>query len=455
MSAGAGRATAESVLEAYFRLPGGATRVATEGSLSPDAGYFRFGAATLFGRCSGESPATYARGDLPTLSAAAGAPDSPVRLPFDLAEVAANLRHERYRQKSHRYLERATRTRGIRAAYYALRPLLPVGVRKHLQRIRLRGWDRIEFPRWPVDCSVDALMQDTMALIMRSEGIRRMPFIWFWPDGAESCVMMTHDVESRAGRAFCDALMDLDDSVRIKAAFQVIPEAHCERSTGLMARLRDRGFEVNLHDFNHDGSLYRDRQEFLRRAARINRYARELECSGFRSGAMYRVQDWYDAFAFSYDMSVPNAAHLEPQRGGCCTVMPYFIGDILELPLTTTQDYSLFHILGDYSTALWERQIAEIRAQHGLISFIAHPDYLIDPRARAVYEQLLACLCRLRDEGSVWFALPGEIDSWWRSRQTMSLIADGDGWRIEGDGSERARLAYAALDGERLTYELA
>ena len=56
-------------------------------------------------------------------------------------------------------------------------------------------------------------------------------------------------------------------------------------------------------------------------------------------------------------MSVPNVAHLEPQRGGCCTVMPYFIGDILELPLTTTQDYSLFHILGDYSIALWKQQI--------------------------------------------------------------------------------------------------
>ena len=62
---------------------------------------------------------------------------------------------------------------------------------------------------------------------------------------------------------------------------------------------------------------------------------------------MYREQQWFDAFEFSYDMSVPNVAHLEPQRGGCCTVMPYFVGDILELPLTTTQDYSLFHILGD------------------------------------------------------------------------------------------------------------
>jgi len=67
---------------------------------------------------------------------------------------------------------------------------------------------------------------------------------------------------------------------------------------------------------------------------------------------MYRNGDWYDVFDFSYDMSVPNVAHLEPLRGGCCTVMPYFIGTILELPLTATQDYSLFHILNDYTLDL-------------------------------------------------------------------------------------------------------
>jgi hypothetical protein len=31
------------------------------------------------------------------------------------------------------------------------------------------------------------------------------------------------------------------------------------------------------------------------------------------------------------------------------TVMRFFIGRILELPLTTTEDYSILHILGDHS----------------------------------------------------------------------------------------------------------
>ena len=104
---------------------------------------------------------------------------------------------------------------------------------------------------------------------------------------------------------------------------------------------------------------------------------------------MYRKQDWYDVFDFSYDMSVPNVAHLEPMRGGCCTVMPYFVGNIVELPLTLAQDYSLFHILDDYSIDLWKQQLALIRGQNGLMSFIVHPDYVIERRARRVYESLL------------------------------------------------------------------
>ena len=248
--------------------------------------------------------------------------------------------------------------------------------------------------------------------------------------------------------------MDLDESFGFRSAIQVVPETHPEASAGFVAKVRARGFEVNLHDLNHDGDLFRDREQFLRRVARINKHARELGCRGFRSGAMYREQRWYGAFELSYDMSVPNVAHLEPQRGGCCTVMPYFVGKILELPLTTAQDYTLFHILGDYSTRLWERQIDLILSEHGLVSFIAHPDYLIERRAREVYRDLLVHLSRLRDERKLWGALPGEVDSWWRDRRLMSLVGEGDAWRIEGPGHERARVAYATLEDDRVVYTL-
>ena len=37
----------------------------------------------------------------------------------------------------------------------------------------------------------------------------------------------------------------------------------------------------------------------------------------------------------------------------------------------------------------------------------------------------------------------------------MKLVSRGHDWEIVGPGKERARLAYAVLNGDRLVYELA
>lgn len=439
----------------YFRCPPELAPLEVGGSLSRDSGYFTFTGSTCFGRLAGARPVSNVGERMPAGNAARAHANGHVRLPFDLSEVVTNLRQERYRSRPIHVLERLTSIAAARGLYYFLRPALSVAVRKQLQKVRLSGWERIVFPRWPVDFTVETLMEATMALLLKSGDVERIPFIWFWPDGATSCVVMTHDVEGAAGLGFCDELMDLDDRYRIKSAFQLIPEIEPQAWWSLAERLRPRGFEVNIHDFNHDGHLFRSRRQFLDRAARINQYARDRQCRGFRSGAMYRQQQWYGAFEFAYDMSVPNVAHLEPQRGGCCTVMPYFVGPVLELPLTTLQDYSLFHILGDYSIALWTQQIDEIMARNGLLMFLTHPDYLLDSRALQVYRALLAHLDALRQERRLWFALPAEVDRWWRSRQQMTLVPDGDAWRIEGSGSHRARVAFATLQGDEVVYQLA
>lgn len=439
----------------YFRCPDQRTEIGTVDGLSDEEEYFEFGDAVCYGRhaCarvsrSSSVPRADVWGDVAYESGR-------VCLPFDLSEVARNLRQERYSRTRGRVLERVTSAAAVHHAYYFMRPILAVGVRKHLQRIRFRGWETIPFPRWPVDFSVETLMQNVMTTLLRGEGVSEVPFIWFWPNGKRSCAVLTHDVEGQVGRDFCGALMDLDQSFGFTSAFQLVPHSGNGVWHKLADQIRGRGFEVNVHDLNHDGYLFHSRQEFDRRVADINRYVREFECRGFRSGSMYREQSWYDAFEFSYDMSVPNVAHLEPQRGGCCTVMPYFVGNILELPLTTTQDYSLFHILGDYSTRLWIQQLDQITAQHGLVTFLTHPDYLAEPRARQVYADLLTHLRRIRDEEQIWMALPAEVDRWWRNRAQMTLVRRGGTWRVEGPDSEWAQVAYAALDGDRVVYQLA
>lgn len=376
-----------------------------------------------------------------------------IELPFDAAEVIDNLRRERY--TAHFRDEGRLLNAVLRKAYYLVRPLLGVSVRQLLQRLYLKDWEKIPFPAWPVDATVDHIHKKVLALSLKAQNLEKVPFIWFWPGRFLSCFIMTHDIEEEAGRDFCSKMMDLDESFGIRSTFQVVPENRYTVSKSFLDSITSRGFEVNVHDLKHDGRLYADRLEFLRRAARINEYVREYDAQGFRSGILYRNADWFDAFEFSYDMSLPNVAHLDPQRGGCCTVMPFFIGRIIELPVTCTQDYTLFRILNDYSLDLWKRQVDLIRQNHGLISFIVHPDYVIEQRARDTYKALLEFLASVRAKDRVWAALPRDVATWWRKRSEMRLVRENGEWRVEGPGSERACVAYASLAGNTVRYHLA
>jgi hypothetical protein len=264
---------------------------------------------------------------------------------------------------------------------------------------------------------------------------------------------MTHDVDTQIGRDFCAAVMDLEDAYGIKSCVCVVPERRYEVTKEYLHSLRNRGFEIAVHDLNHERNLFRNWKEFLKCAEKINAYGKEFGAFGFRAGALYRNQQWFDVLKFSYDMSVPNVGHLEVQRGGGCTIMPYFVGDILELPVTTTQDYALFNYLNEYSMDLWKRQIELIMEQHGLVSFIIHPDYIAKSREWNVYESLLAHLAQLRGEKKLWIPMPGEVDRWWRQRAKMTLVEDDHGVRIEGQRSERARVAYAIEKDGKLAFE--
>ena len=439
----------------YFRCPENLVAFRLAGKVSDDPGYFCFGPDTI---CYGNSTSGFrskeATGPLYDVFTDVTTDGGTVRLPLDPNEIIQNLRHERYCNNGNRSQAPLRDHPLLWNFYYWLRPFLSVAIRKHLQRARLSDWKKIPFPHWPVDRTVERILERLLALSMKAQGIHRVPFVWFWPDSATSCAIMTHDVEQPAGRDFCSHMMDLDDSAGIKSSFQIVPEERYPVPEGLLEEIRNRGFEVNIHDLNHDGQLFSSRETFLRRAERINGYARRYRALGFRSGALYRNPAWHGAMEFSYDMSFPSVGHLDAQRGGCCSLMPFFIGRILELPLTTIQDYSLFHIMNDYSIDLWKRQIASIMEKHGLASFLVHPDYVIEKRARTTYQALLGHLAQMRKERKMWIALPREVDRWWRERSQMKVVGDGSRWRIEGRGKERARLAFATLVGDQLAFTI-
>jgi hypothetical protein len=389
-------------------------------------------------------------GDLPDLlDGVAQNPHS--ALPFDPGEIIDNLLLERYAETTHSVLD----TGWMRRIYYGIRPFLSDSIRNILQRHYFQGWKKLSFPAWPVDTSVENLRTALLRIAMRMNGVERVPFVWFWPKGASAAAIMTHDVEAEAGLAFVPSLLSLDREFEIPASYQLVPEQRYHWKASLLDLIRAHGCEVNIHDLTHGGNLFADQEDFRKQAQQINHYAGVFKAEGFRAACMFRNQAWISELDVAYDMSVPNVAHLEPQRGGCCTVFPYFIGDVVELPLTMTQDFSLFHMLRTFSPDLWEQQIAIIQREHGLMSFITHPDYLLEAPALAAYRALLARIAELRRTQNVWVALPGEVARWWRERNATTVIQQGNGFMLSGPARERGQIAYACIEGDRIRYEFA
>src|SRR4029077_4012103 len=114
-----------------------------------------------------------------------------------------------------------------------------------------------------------------MSFSVRANENQRVPFVWFWPNDYQGCVLMTHDVEHEEGRAFCGELMDMDERYGIHSSFQVIPEERYDLSNAFLDSIRARGFELNVHDLNHDGHLFENYRLFLERANKINAYGKK------------------------------------------------------------------------------------------------------------------------------------------------------------------------------------
>jgi len=148
------------------------------------------------------------------------------------------------------------------------------------------------------------------------------------------------------------------------------------RVTGeFLDSIRRRGFEVVVHDLNHDGRLFSDKKEFMKRVARINAYGKEFGATGFRAAFSIAISGgltrWISSTTLRFQRRAPGPAARRMLYGHAL-----FRWQNARTAVTMTQDYTLFHILNDYSTELWKRQTSLIMEKHGLMNVIIHPDYI-------------------------------------------------------------------------------
>ena len=256
-----------------------------------------------------------------------------------------------------------------------------------------------------------------------------------WPGGKQFAVVLTHDVETARGQAKCTAVMDLERARGFVSSFNFVPERYADRPD-VREAVAAGGCEVGVHGLNHDGKLYRSRQEFVRRAERINGYLKAWNAVGFRSPAMHHNLDWIRDLDIEYDASTFDTDPFEPQPDGACTLFPFIVepdgarNGYVELPYTLPQDFTLFVLMQEPDIRVWKRKVDWIAEHGGMVLVNVHPDYMhfdpgrppIDAYPASRYSELLDYL-QEKYAGAYWHALPRDVARFWKARHAPPVPA--------------------------------
>jgi hypothetical protein len=304
--------------------------------------------------------------------------------------------------------------------YYPFKQFLPRFLRHRFNAMFIRARLPSRFPGWPCESALIDYWKEWLA---RASALIDDSMRWrlaFWPNGYRCCVVLTHDVESRVGFDCIERMADLEETLGFRSCWN-LPLGQYRIDWNRVERLRARGFEFGAHGLCHDGKLFRSRVDFERLAPIIERLAVEHGLKGFRSPSTLRSLEWISTMNFEFDSSIADTDPFEPQAGGSCSLFPYFLGPLVELPYTMPQDHTLIHLLNRNPISTWITKAMWIANLGGMILVLTHPDYIGSNRYLNLYADLLK---RLQAVDSKWCALPSEVASWWRRRARAKLLVE-------------------------------
>lgn len=363
------------------------------------------------------------------------ASDGSALLPFHPnAVVLALLREE--------YVAAGSTTSLARALYYRLRPLLPRTAQMAARRRFVRVQERAAFPRWPIETALHDFYLLVLRLVEDVLGAP-LPCIAPWPEPYDWSVVLTHDVESDAGYRYLETVAAMERRAGVRSGWYFVPERDYRVEERLVDDLKQEGFEVCLHGLRHDG-LDMSPGTFEERLPAMRSYAQQWGAVGFRAPATHRDWDRVAGLGFDHDSSYSDVARYEPQSGGSCSWLPFFVGDVVELPITLPMDHTLFDLLEHEDGGIWFEKARFLRERGGLALLLTHPDYLLDPDRLREYERFVSFVAA---EPDVWIALPRDVADWWRRRAASTLELAGSAWRVTGPAAGDARVTLG-VSGE-------
>lgn len=297
----------------------------------------------------------------------------------------------------------------VKAIYYTVKPCVPRDLQLFIRRNIIQYKRKKCVDIWPIDKSAGEI-----------------PLNWqSWPEKKRFALVLTHDVEKGDGQNKCINLSKIEEDYGLCSSFNFVPERYTV-SPVLRLYLENRGFEIGVHDLNHDGKLFSSRKIFESRIPKINHYLNEWKAVGFRAGAMHHNLDWIGKLDIEYDCSTFDTDPFEPQPDGVKTIFPFWVqnrnGGFTELPYTLPQDFTLFILMKMNGCEIWKKKLDWIVERGGMALINTHPDYMYfnnsdygkERYSAQIYRDLLEYVVE-KYNGQYWNALPRELASFVKS----------------------------------------
>jgi len=246
-----------------------------------------------------------------------------------------------------------------------------------------------------------------------------------WPEGKKFALVLTHDVETKAGLDKCDLLMDVEEREGFRSSFGFVAKDY-EVPQALLEDIERRGFEKYIHGLHHDKNPFISKNVFIEQSVEINRYLEKWNSAGFRSPSMYHNLDLVHDLNIVYDASTFDTDPFEPQPDGMGTIFPFWVeknnrqNGYVELPYTLPQDFLLFILMREQNIDIWKKKLDWIAEHGGMALVITHPDYInFDGTTPKYYEYPATYYVKLlqylkeKYEKQYWNVLPKDIARFW------------------------------------------
>ncbi len=272
---------------------------------------------------------------------------------------------------------------------------------------------RRDFPSWPCESALLDYWRQWLRGALTALHLKDGWHIGFWPAGAQCSIALLHDIESREGFTRIEGIAKLEEKYGFRSAWNLVL-AQNQVDWSAVNALKERGFEFGTFSRKRTGQ----------------------PACGDRGASAYE---------FDFDSSFADTDPHQAHPGGTCSVFPFFLPDLVELPYTLEQDRTFVRILRRSPLPIWMLKARWVSAVGGMILVRTDPSCIGTENYLPVYERLLDNLNRI---DRAWRALPSEAAAWWRRRDALTLEVIGKQPIIAGSditGAVAQRLLHEPL----------